>query len=151
VRFLHEQESPITALEELRTLLQATEEGIPGWLVDMRRRLQALEQRLAEDAQRFVQQLESLCERIESGLERLQALQPQVSDTLAASYPWAKEALAYLDQRKSTGASEPCPLPELFADISRTNRDFTIASFHSGLRLLHDQKALRLIPAQDST
>ena len=36
VRFLHDRESPLQALEELKTALLSTQDGIPLWLADMR-------------------------------------------------------------------------------------------------------------------
>lgn len=150
VRFLHEHDSPMNALKELQALLKATEEGVPGWLVDMRRRLSALDKQLAEDAQRFVSQLQSLQQLVDNGLERLQAAQPRISQAIIIHFPWATEALQYLDQRKATGGNGPCPLSELFGDLSRRHSELTLGSFHSGLRTMHDQRALRLLPAKDT-
>jgi hypothetical protein len=150
VRFLHERDSPLNTLKELKALLQATEEAVPGWLVDMRRRLSTDEKQLAEDAQRMVSQLQSLRERVENGLERLQAGQPQVSQAIVFHFPWAVEALQYLDQRKATGSSGPCPLSELFGDLSQRHGELTLAAFHSGLRTMHEQYALRLLPANEA-
>jgi hypothetical protein len=112
--------------------------------------LQAVEKQLIEDAKSFSRQLQALQERVESGLERLHASLPRVSDSIAASYPWAVEALEYLDQRKAAGALGPCPLPELFTDVSGRHAELTLGSFQTGLRILHDHKALRLLPASES-
>ncbi len=150
-RFLHDHESPIKALEELRELVQAAKNGLPGWLTDMRRRLQTVENQLIEDANRFSRQLQALQERVESGLERLHASLPRVSDSIAKGYPWAVEALEYLDQRKAAGALGPCPLPELFTDVSGRHAELTLGSFQTGLRTLHDNKALCLLPALESS
>src|SRR6516165_4452800 len=53
VAFLHDNESPVRVLRELRDVLQANRDGLPGWLAEARGHLQALEARLAEDAQRW--------------------------------------------------------------------------------------------------
>jgi hypothetical protein len=91
-----------------------------------------------------------LQERVENGLERLQAAQPQASQAIIVHFPWATEALQYLDQRKATGGNGPCPLAELFGDLSRRHEELTLAGFHSGLRTMHEQRVLRLLPANDS-
>ncbi|MFL5241953.1 MAG: hypothetical protein ACJ8FY_07580 [Gemmataceae bacterium] len=150
VRFIHDHESPIKALEELKDLIRAAEEGLPGWLTDMRRRLHTVENQLVEDANRFASQLQALQERVESGLERLQASQPRVPQTIAADYPWVTEALDYLDQRKASGSSFPCPLPELFTDVSGRHAELTLGAFQAGLRTLHFHKAVCLVPAPES-
>jgi hypothetical protein len=148
VRFLHDHDSPLTALKELRSLLQTTEEGVPGWLVDMRRRLHAVEKQLTEDAQRFVAELQSLRERVDRGLERMHAALPHVSSSVAVEFPWAGEALQYLEQRKAMGSIDPCPLSELFADLSHRHVNLALGAFHAGLRTLHEHRALRLLPAE---
>jgi hypothetical protein len=148
IRFLHDHDSPLNALKELRALLQTTEESIPGWLVDMRRRLQTVERQLADDAQRFVSELHSLRERVDSGLERLEAASPRVTSAVAEQFPWAGEALQYLEQRKETKMDGLCSLSELFTDLSNRHDDLTLGAFHAGLRALHEHRALRLLPAE---
>src|SRR5438128_1773106 len=49
VNFVHEHESPRRALEDLRGLLKASRDGLPLWLGEMRRDLQGLVSRLAEE------------------------------------------------------------------------------------------------------
>src|SRR5215831_14601470 len=39
VAFLHDHESPVRALQELRAAVQATQESAPAWLEEMRRSL----------------------------------------------------------------------------------------------------------------
>jgi hypothetical protein len=146
VRFLHEQESPINALEELRATLQATRDGLPSWLADMQRRLQFVEQQLADDAQRFLNHLDALTKRVDEGLQRLHAAAPQVPNGVAEAVPWALEALTYLDQREAGGAPDECPLPELFNALIAKHPNMAIADFHRGLRHLRDWHALHLLP-----
>jgi hypothetical protein len=145
VRFLHDEESPIKALEELRVTLVAAREGVPGWLADMRERLQTMERQLADDAQRFLNQLDALTLRVNEGLQRLNALAPRVPDGVAEAVPWALAALTYLDARSTNGA-DSCPLHELFAALVQTHPDLSMNAFHHGLRHLRDWHALRLLP-----
>ena len=144
VRFLHEQESPIRALEELRTTLQSAREGVPEWLADMRDRVRALERQLGEDADRFLHHLDALSARVEEGLRRLHAAAPKLPEGIAAAVPWANDALDYLDQRGSA-----CPLPDLFAALVPGRPDLSIGEFHRGLRALNEWHALRLLPAEN--
>src|SRR5262245_4594232 len=55
VDFLHEQESPLRALEELREELRATRDRVPAWSEEVRRTLAALGDRLADDSARMLQ------------------------------------------------------------------------------------------------
>jgi hypothetical protein len=150
VRFLHEHESPVKALEELRETLQASRDGVPGWLADMRERLQSLERRLAEDAHRFLRQLDALSTRVDEGLHRLHAAAPRLPDGVADAVPWAVAALTYLEQRQAGGAAEECPLPELFTVLAADHADLSMTEFHNGLRRLRDWHALRLLPFASS-
>jgi hypothetical protein len=145
VEFLHNHESPIRALEELRSALQATREGMPIWLAETRRDLQSLGAKLTEDAQHWLHRLEALSKRVEEGLRRLEAASLQLPDGTEI-VPWAKEALTYLDHRQSRGTTGQCPLPELFAALRPQYPDLSVTVFHDGLRLLRKRQALRLLP-----
>src|SRR5207302_1766244 len=57
VEFLHEHESPLHALEEVRTALRVNQEAVPAWLADMRAGLQALDARVVADAQKWTRKL----------------------------------------------------------------------------------------------
>src|SRR2546423_925569 len=46
VDFLLAHESPLRAIEELRSALQATQDGMPGWVADIQRGLVQLSERL---------------------------------------------------------------------------------------------------------
>src|SRR3954466_9682026 len=50
VDFLHEHESPLRALEELRAVLKSNREAVPVWLESMRQELRQLSDRLEETA-----------------------------------------------------------------------------------------------------
>jgi hypothetical protein len=59
---------------------------------------------------------------------------------------WPAEALAYLAQRQTAGASEDCPLPELFRQVQRAAPSLTIGQFHDGLRRLQEGGQVYLHP-----
>lgn len=149
VNFLHEQDSPLEVLRELRNVLRTNQQGVPAWLADMRLELQALGNRLLEEVQRYVQRLDALEKRVDEALRRADAAGPSLPDGLTQSLPWALEALAYLDRRTASGANGECPLPELFAALREKHGDLELPAFHGGLRQLHDRRALRLLPASD--
>jgi hypothetical protein len=147
VDFLHEHESPLRALEDLREELRATKEHVPAWSEEARRNLGALAERLAEDSARMLQRIEVLSGRVEEALRRLALLGPHLPDGVAKAVPWAEEALAYLDRRRAGGATTPCPLSDLFSVLAGCQNEFTIARFHDGLRRLHERRLVQLLPA----
>jgi hypothetical protein len=148
VNFLHEHESPVQALRELRAALQTTKEGVPLWLAELRQEWQTIGNRLAERVERYQQRLDALSQRVEEALKRAEQAEPVLSDGLLASTPWAPEALAYLDRRRTNGAAGECPLPELFAAVRDKHAELSLPAFHDGLRRLHDRRAVRLLPAE---
>jgi hypothetical protein len=147
VGFLHEHESPLHALQELRNELRLTQEGLPAWLAEMRKSLEILGARLTEEAQAIAHRLEALSQRVNEVLER--AVTPQVSEEAARVVPWVGEALGYLDRRRGGGVTAPCPLSELFLAIQGAKGELTLADFHTGLRRLSDRGVLRLLPHDD--
>ncbi|HLJ94661.1 MAG TPA: hypothetical protein VKU02_15855 [Gemmataceae bacterium] len=146
MEFLHQQESPVQALKDLRTILQTNQEAIPLWLSEMQHQLQSLGHHLAEEAQRWTHRLDALGEQVEAALRRAEAAGPQLPNGMAAETPWAVDALAYLDHRRTGGAAKDCPLPELFAALRDRHTDLSLNAFHEGLRRLHDRHALQLLP-----
>jgi AcrR family transcriptional regulator len=144
VNFLKDHESPERILEELRSALQTAREGIPAWQAEMRLNLQALAERITQDGQRYLQSLEALSRRVEDALRRLEEARPRLPDDLAAAIPWARDALAYLEQRSSKAGG--CPLPELFAVLADRHVGLSLPAFHDGLRRLREQRVLRLLP-----
>lgn len=76
IDFLHEHESPLRALHDLRATLRANQQAVPLWLVEMRESFQALETRLAADAQKWVDRLAALACRVEDTLRRLEMPHP---------------------------------------------------------------------------
>jgi hypothetical protein len=149
VDFLHEHESPVCALRELLAALRGSRDGIPDWLGQMRLALRSTEERLSADAQGWLERLAGLERRVEEALRRLESSAPLLPADLAERYPWAPDALNYLDRRRGGGAEAKCPLPELFAAVARHHPELSVASFHDGLRKLHERRALRLAPPGD--
>jgi hypothetical protein len=148
VEYLSDCESPARALHSLRDVLRANQQAIPAWLADMRATLRALDDRLATDAQKWMQRLDAMARRVEETLRRLDAAGPPPE--LAEAYPWAADALAYLDRRRGGGANGDCPLPELFNALARKHTGLSVGTFHEGLRRLRERRAVRLLPADGS-
>jgi hypothetical protein len=147
VEFLHEHESPVRALQELRATLAANQQAVPVWLADMRAALQALDERLSADAAKWVQRLDGLTRRVDETLRRLEAAGPLLPSEVAQEHPWAIDALNYLDRRQRGGTPGTCPLPELFDAVVHQHVALSIGAFHEGLRRLQERRALRLHPA----
>ena len=148
VHFVHEHESPLRALEDLRELLKVSREGLPLWLAEMRRDLAALGTRLSAESERWTHRLETISQRIEEALRRAEAAKAHTANGAPAGVSWAVDALAYLDHRQSAGAVGHCPLPELFAALRLRHGDLSMAAFHDGLRRLHGQRSVFLYPFQ---
>jgi hypothetical protein len=146
VEFLHAHESPLAVLRELQTNLRTTRAGIPLWLDGLQRQLQTATQGMQEELQRMVQRLDALADRVEEALRRADAIGPAVAPGVAATVPWAVEALEYLDRRRFGGAAGDCPMPELFAAIRRGRPELSVIEFQDGLRRMNENKAIRLLP-----
>jgi hypothetical protein len=146
VEYLNNCESPARALHGLRDILRTNQQAIPAWLADMQATLQAIDDRLATDAQKWMQRLDAIARRVEETLRRLDAAAPPPD--LAEAYPWAADALQYLDRRRGGGAGGDCPLPELFNALAREHAELSVGVFHEGLRRLRERRSVRLVPAQ---
>jgi hypothetical protein len=145
VDFLHQHESPVQALHDLRAVLQMTQEGIPVWMGDLKKELQALGDRLTQQAQKITHQIDALSLRVVDALQRAEAGAPMASVDVASVVPWGPRALEYLDKRKSSGVVNHCALPELFVALRQQQPELTITDFHAGLRRMHDRGVLRLL------
>jgi len=146
VQFVHDQEAPLQTLKDLRSVLQTTREGLPVWLAEMRRDVQALVTHLTEETQRWTHRLDHLSQRVEEAILRLEAGEAATANGCPPAVSWTHEALVYLDRRRDGGAAGPCPLPELFAALRQHHTDLSLKTFHEGLRRLHERHALRLLP-----
>jgi hypothetical protein len=151
--FLYRHESPVQALKDLQGVLQASKEGVPLWLTEMRHRLQMLGDKLEEEASRWTHCLQALGEQVKMALERAEETPVQFSNGVLADVPWAPDALAYLGRRRTSAGDSPCPLPELFAALREHHADLSITSYHDRLRRLQDRRLIRLLafegPASD--
>jgi hypothetical protein len=152
VDFLHQRESPLVALHELRSTLQLNQQAVPAWLAEMRGALQAMNERLAADARKWLERLDALTRRVDETLRRLEQSAPLLPPEIAEAHPWAIDALNYLDRRRlaagpSTNGDVNCPLPELFAALVRQHPGLSVHVFHEGLRRLHERRLVQLQPA----
>src|SRR5262245_12795256 len=73
IEFLLGHESPVRALEELRSALQHTTEGVPGWVAELRRGLTELSERLTGEVQAISRRLEAIGQRVSEAIRRVQA------------------------------------------------------------------------------
>lgn len=149
VEFLHQHESPVRAMDDLRAILQTNKEGIPAWMQDIRKELADLSQRLTDEVRAIAHRLEILTERVGEGLRRADDSSAKLNDDALAKVPWASHALAYLDKRKESGIVNHCPMPELFNALKEKQGELTVTDFHAGLRLLHDKAVVRLFPLEE--
>lgn len=145
VEVVYEHESPVRALHELRSVLQANQERMPLWLGEIRGLVQEMANHIRAETNRWTHIIESLGHRVGEAIRRAEAGEQATSNGDAGS-PWLTEVLSYLDRRREAGAAADCPLPELFAAIRECCPDLTLKSFHEGLRRLQKRRALSLVP-----
>jgi hypothetical protein len=148
VDFVAEHESPVRAMHELRAALAATREGLPEWVGHIRRSLQDLSERLTTEVQGVMRRLDVLSARVEEALRQAGERTPPVPAAAADAFPWALDAVAYLDRRREGNVNGPCPLPELFAAVDQPA--LSVSDFHTGLRRLQDRGVLKLLPFEQS-
>jgi len=63
-----------------------------------------------------------------------------------AADTWTAAVLSHLTQWQASGASEDCPLPDLYRHARTAAPALTVGQFHDGLRRLHDQEQIYLHP-----
>ena len=146
VEFLHQHDSPVRALHELRDVLHATRSGLPAWVAEMRQTLAGMGERITVDSRKFEAKLDVLSQRVEEALRRLETRGPSLPPAVTETAPWAVDALTYLEHRRLTGANGHCPLPELFAALMTQHPGLSVGTFHEGLRRLQRERVLRLTP-----
>jgi hypothetical protein len=149
VEFLHEHQSPVRALHDLRETLRHNQDAVPEWLADMRTGLKALDEQLTAEAEQWTRRLDALARRLEDVLRRIEEAAPVLPKELVEQHAWSVDAVNYLDRRKNGGAPGECPLPELFAALTREHPALSVGVFHEGLRRLHDRRVLRLKSASN--
>ncbi len=143
-------ESPVRALEELRSALEVNRDGIPTWLGDLHQQIDELGQRLVSEVASMRERIDGMMERVQEALKRADKYGPPPPEGAANALPWAHDVIDYLDGRPRAGFQEKCPLPELFGHVKERDQELTIHEFHSGLRRLYDRGLVRLFPADES-
>lgn len=129
--YLLGQVSPRQVLEDFIRALEA-KQSQAGELLLIARRMQAGIDALKLSAEKVLQQLQ----------------QPAAPPAPCAngSETWPGAALSYLARRQEAGASEDCPLPELFRLARQASPGLTVGQFHDGLRRLLDAGQIYLHP-----
>lgn len=145
VDYIYRHDSPRAVLEEMRGLMSEAKSGVPGWLQAILQELQTLSKTFGDEMLRYLKRIDALTKRVEEALRRVDAGVPMLAEPMQALIPWGHDALVYLDRRKQTGTTEPCPLPELYAAV-RKGHTLTISDFQKGLKRLADNRALTLLP-----
>lgn len=146
VAFIHENDSPKSILQELKSVLGATRAGVPLWMSEAKQEAAALAAKFEGQAASMLSRLDELTRRVEAALRRAETAGPALAEPVSRVVPWAIEALEYLDRRAATGAHADCPLPELFEAVRDRFAGLTLPEFQNGLRRLHDVRAVRLSP-----
>ncbi len=150
VAYVHDRDSPKAVLRELREVIGATRDGVPEWMDAARRDVAAVAERFERQGAEMLKRLDALAERVEAALRRAEVAGLRVPDPVARLVPWAVDALEYLDVRAAAGAAGgTCPLGELFHAVREKHPSLTVPEFQTGLRRLHDVRALRLTKSAD--
>jgi hypothetical protein len=146
------QVSPRQVLEDFVRVLESREKQV-GQLIALARQMQtSLEQLraaiapvLEEVARKSV--LPAPADRLGNGTGDLKGLFHEFrQDKPADDRELDDFLLEQLGRWSSSGASEDCPLPELFRQAQSKEPDLTIGRFHDKLRALQDQGRIYLHP-----
>jgi hypothetical protein len=148
VEYLHEHESPLAILEDLRELLRMNRNALPGWMAEIRQGLGNLVESWEKQARGWMEKLGHLSARVEQTLAQLEKMRPALADEVITRVSWAPIALTYLDHRQQSGAAGQCTLPELFEVLRGSQPDLSVSGYHEGLRYLQERRALRLLPIE---
>lgn len=141
--YLYNHDSPRAVLGEMRDMLRIAATGVPMWQDAMLKSLEKLADHITTEMGNYMDKLDALSRRVEEALRRTEVT-TELAANLQAIIPWGLEALAYLDRRKSGGATMACPLPELFAALRNKFSALTIRDYHDGLKRLADNQAIKL-------
>ncbi len=146
VEFIYRHDSPRAVLEEMRALMSDARSGVPRWLNAILGEMQKLSKAFGDEMQRYMQRLDGLTGRIEEAIRRSEAGVTLLADPMQALVPWGVDALSFLDRRKQSGTTEPCPLPDLFSTVRKAHPLLSVADFQKGLKRLADARAITLLP-----
>jgi len=103
--------------------------------------------RAVEARREQLDELIAAARRMQTGLDAVHATVAQELPQVAPPEPdRPAEVPTILTQWRAAGASEDCPLPELFARLRRTRPGLSVGQFHDGLRKLHDDGLIYLHP-----
>ncbi|MBX9679983.1 MAG: hypothetical protein K2X38_14570 [Gemmataceae bacterium] len=144
IDFVLQHDSPLRALEDLKTALAINEQGIPSWVVDLREKIDLLGEKLAEEVNGLRRKLELTAVQVGDALKRLEKFGGPGVENVA----WGHDAMNYLEQRKASGVGERCPLPELFSHVRRHEAELSLRDFHLGLRKLSHRGLVTLHPVE---
>ncbi len=150
IRFLHERESPVRALDEALLLLKQEKDATAVGIVRMQEKLQEISEKLLQEAVLWSQKIEALEKRIVDALDRLEQAGPLVPPVLQKEVPWAIEVVRYLQWRRGDMDSGKCPLPELFEMLQNAYPSLDCPSFHNGLKKLFQGRVIRLEGVSDT-
>ena len=120
-------------------------------LEDLVRALEA-RQVQAADLLAVARQMQATLDGLKASAEQvLRQVPPAAADAdgtaaAPADEGWKEDALAFLSSWHASGASEDCPLPELFRQARQAEPALSIGRFHDGLRQLHDGEQIYLHP-----
>ena len=131
IAYLLSQVSPKQVLEDFIRTLDA-KQSQAGELLMIARQMQA-----------GIDALKLTAEKVLQGLQK-PAEAP--GEHRNGSETWPTAALSYLRRRQEAGATEDCPLPELFRQARLASASLTIGQYHDGLRRLLDAGQIYLHP-----
>ena len=126
------QVSPKQILEDFIRTLEAKQSQV-GELLMNARHVQAGNDALKLTAERVLEQFQRPAAAPANG-------------SVNGSETWSSAVLSCLGRRQEAGATEDCPLPELFRHARQSSPGLTIGHFHDGLRRLLDAGHIYLHP-----
>src|SRR5262249_35410516 len=132
--YLLSQVSPRQVLEDFVRAVEARQAQVGELLATARQMQTGLEA------------LRGSAEKVLHHVQQSAALPPGPPLSSNGSDPWPSALLSYLVRWQASGASEDCPLPELFRQLRSSLPHLTIGQFHDGLRQLHDGEQIYLHP-----
>jgi hypothetical protein len=141
VQFLHEKESPLSTLNDLRELLKNASDALPPWAAGLGSKVEALCRQLRDEAAEWTKQLDFMGQRVDEALRRA-----ELAKTKKPAAGLGASMLAYLDRRGELPMEGACTLPELFSAVQAASPGLSIKAFHEELLRLRDGQSIQLIP-----